>query len=272
MGASSRARAVDASAAATITDMAASDGGSFAEGVSLPEASALLADAPLVAIAGSSTFAAVAGAAVCSARPMTVPGPAGSYEAVGAVGLTGSTERVEVLQECNTAAEETQTSVKVLLFPRKPDMLQNSAIGDVPCVTDVPWVGSADLVEDGGASPFDDTAAVLALSSVGGAGQSACFSRDYEREPTPADRAATQELPDSKEAATDVEPVVGAELARAVGPHNVHEPPPAYEAAVNTPAHWDQATAYGDLVVGAEFAPALETRGFRIRLFWPESG
>ena len=200
----------------------------------------------------------VAGAAVCSALPMTVPGPARSYEEDSAVGSTGRTERVEALQEGNTAAEETHTSVKVLLPPRKPDMLHDSAVGDVSCVTDVPWVGSAHLVEDGGAARVDDTASMLALSSVGCAEQSACFSQEYEREPTPADRAATQELPDSDEAATDVEPVVGAELARAVGPHNVQEPPPADEAAVNTLAHSDQAAAYGDLVVGAEFAPALE--------------
>jgi len=138
MGAPPRARAVDASAAAKTNDMAAIDGGSFAEGVSLPEASAILAAAPLVAVAGSSTVAAVAGAAVCSAQLMTVTGPAGSNEADGAVGSTGSTERVEVLQEGNTAAEETQTSAKVLFPPRRPDVLQDSAVGDVPCVTDVP--------------------------------------------------------------------------------------------------------------------------------------
>jgi len=96
MGAS--ARAVDASAAPTTNDMAASDGGSFREGVSLPEASALLAAAPLVAVAGSSTVVSVAGAAVCSALPMTVPGPARSYEEDSAVGSTGRTERVEALQ------------------------------------------------------------------------------------------------------------------------------------------------------------------------------
>ena len=188
-----------------------------------------------------------------------MPGPAGTYEEDGAVGSTGSTERVEAQREGNTAAVETQTSVKVLLPPIMPDMLPESAVGDVPCVTDVPRVGSAHLVEDGGAAPVDDTASVLALSSVSGAEQSGCFSHDYEREPTPADRAATQELPDSDEAAAYVQSGVGAELARAGGPHNEHELPPADEAAANRLLHSEEAAAYGDLVVGAEFEPDLET-------------